>query len=123
MDRFSLERPRGVQSRVTAIPNGVASRGSLRAVPAWIVMWVVIFKAKRSDRVKVDVSIQMQQPAKLTSVSRWCYERPPVPMRKPSRSLLELCWLTERASQKISNQLCDLVWLLVERKVAGIEDV
>ena len=74
-------------------------------MPAWIVMWVVIFKAKRSDRVKVDVSIQMQQPAKLTSVSRWCYQRPPVPMRKPSRSLLELCWLTERASQKISNQL------------------
>jgi hypothetical protein len=46
-----------------------------------------------------------------------------MPMRKPSRSLLEVCWLTERASQKISNQLCDLVWLLVERKVAGIEDV
>ena len=46
-----------------------------------------------------------------------------MPMQKPSRSLLELCWLTERASQKISNQLCDLVWLLVERKVAGIEDV
>ena len=46
-----------------------------------------------------------------------------MPMRKPSWSLLELCWSTERASQKISNQLCDLVWLLVERKVAGIEDV
>src|SRR5271165_1737846 len=40
-----------------------------------------------------------------------------------SRSLLERCWPTERASQKISNQLCDLVWHLVERKVASIEDV
>ena len=50
-------------------------------------------------------------------------QRPPMAMRKPSRSLLWLWWSTERASQKISNQLCDLVWLLVERKVAGIEDV
>ena len=46
-----------------------------------------------------------------------------MPMRKPPRSLLEPCWSTERASQKISSQLCDLVRLLVERKVAGIEDV
>jgi hypothetical protein len=46
-----------------------------------------------------------------------------MPMRKPPRSLLEPCWSTERASQKISGQLCDLVRLLVERKVAGIEDV
>ena len=42
---------------------------------------------------------------------------------EPSRLLPELCWATERASEKISNQLCDLVWLLVQRKVAGIEDV
>ena len=40
-----------------------------------------------------------------------------------SRSLFEPCWPTERASQKISNQPRDLVWLLVERKVASIEDV
>src|SRR5712671_6245572 len=44
-------------------------------------------------------------------------------MRKPSRSLLETCRSTERASQKISNQLCDLVRLLVERKVPAIENV
>src|SRR5258705_4639474 len=44
-------------------------------------------------------------------------------MRNPSRSLPERCWSTERASQKISNQLCDLVRLLVEREVAAIEDV
>jgi hypothetical protein len=46
-----------------------------------------------------------------------------MPMRKQSQSSLELCGPTERASQKISNQLCDLLWLLVECKVTGIEDV
>src|SRR5258705_12702143 len=33
----------------TLSPSGNYPRGSLRAVPAWIVMWVVIFKAKRTD--------------------------------------------------------------------------
>ena len=46
-----------------------------------------------------------------------------MPMLKALRSLLELCWLPERASQKIFNQLCDLVWLLVECKVAGVKNV
>ncbi len=41
-------------------------------------------------------------------------------MRKPSRSLLELCWLAERGKSPIN---LALVWILVEGKVAGIEDV
>src|SRR6185295_1326510 len=42
-----ISGPRFVALRVD---EASLPRGLLRAVPAWIVMWIVVFKAERSDR-------------------------------------------------------------------------